>query len=177
MDLESQLPTNQFDKEMAEWAEKPLPERIARILLCCVLSVIVVFVAFWAVAALEERDGQDENYIPNCLHPYPEENRNDDQHENYIPNCLHPYPEENRNVENIVESGDQQAKYGTIVWEDESEETNIDFNAPKDLGIATGDDIDERKFKQDASDLESDVTATRSIFEDPKTEDDLSEDW
>eukprot|EP01083_Nonionella_stella_P094578 265403_1 len=80
MDLESQLPTNQFDKEMAEWAEKPLPERIARILLCCVLSVIVVFVAFWAVAALEERDDQHENYIPNCLHPYPEENRNDGQH-------------------------------------------------------------------------------------------------
>eukprot|EP01083_Nonionella_stella_P210420 761794_1 len=155
MDLESQLPTNQFDKEMAEWAEKPLPERIARILLCCVLSVIVIFVALLVFGALEG-DGQDENYIPNCLHPY---------------------PEENRNVENIVESGDQQAKYGTIVWEDESEETNIDFNAPKDLGIATGDDIDERKFKQDASDLESDVTATRSIFEDPKTEDDLSEDW
>eukprot|EP01083_Nonionella_stella_P173112 596199_1 len=162
MDLESQLPTNQFDKEMAEWAEKPLPERIARILLCCVLSVIVVFVVFWVVAALEERDDQHENYIPNCLHPYPEENRNDGQDEN-IPNCLHPYPEENRN--------DNQLDY-------ESEETNIDFNAPKDLGFATGDDIDEREFKQDASDLESryladpdDVSATMmsadtySIFE------------
>eukprot|EP01083_Nonionella_stella_P210419 761792_1 len=155
MDLESQLPTNQFDKEMAEWAEKPLPERIARILLCCVLSVIVVFVAFWAVAALEERDGQHTGVY------YKQSNYVN------IPKCEHfPYnsgtPDANRN--------DNQLDY-------ESEETNIDFNAPKDLGIATGDDIDERKFKQDASDLESDVTATRSIFEDPKTEDDLSEDW
>eukprot|EP01083_Nonionella_stella_P173115 596202_1 len=157
MDLESQLPTNQFDKEMAEWAEKPLPERIARILLCCVLSVIVIFVALLVFGALEG-DGQDENYIPNCMHPYPEENRNDGQDEN-IPNCLHPYPEENRN--------DNQLDY-------EYQEPYI-FNAPKGLGIATGDNIDER----DASDLKSrylakpdDVTATKlSIFEDASTED------
>eukprot|EP01083_Nonionella_stella_P302653 1044435_1 len=152
MDLESQLPTNQFDKEMAEWAEKPLPERIARILLCCVLSVIALFVALLVFGALEG-DGHHTGVYS--------------KQSNYvnIPKCEHfPYnsgtPDANRN--------DNQLDY-------ESEETNIDFNAPKDLGIATGDDIDEREFKQDASDLESryladpdvDVTATKlSIFED-----------
>eukprot|EP01083_Nonionella_stella_P210421 761796_1 len=126
MDLESQLPTNQFDKEMAEWAEKPLPERIARILLCCVLSVIVVFVVFWVVVALEERDGQHTGVY------YKQSNYVN------IPKCEHfPYnsgtPDANRN--------DNQLDY-------EYQEPYI-FNAPKGLGIATGDNIDER----DASDL------------------------
>eukprot|EP01083_Nonionella_stella_P094575 265399_1 len=160
MDLESQLPTNQFDKEMAEWAEKPLPERIARILLCCVLSVIVVFVVFWVVVALEEGDGQHSGF--QCEQPKYKKLPKDQYYEEALLT-----PDANWN--------DNQLDY-------ESEETNIDFNAPKDLGIATGDDIDERKFKQDASDLESryladpdDVSATMmsadtySIFEnDPR---------
>eukprot|EP01083_Nonionella_stella_P173113 596200_1 len=160
MDLESQLPTNQFDKEMAEWAEKPLPERIARILLCCVLSVIVVFVVFWVVAALEERDGQHSGF--QCEQPKYKKLPKDQYYEEALLT-----PDANWN--------DNQLDY-------EYQEPYI-FNAPKGLGIATGDNIDER----DASDLKSrylakpgtvaatmvpaDTNSILSIFEDDPRDD------
>eukprot|EP01083_Nonionella_stella_P304359 1057229_1 len=63
MDIESQLPINQYDynKQWAkEWAEMTLPERIAGILLCCVVSVLALFVAFSVSGALmgDGGDGQ-----------------------------------------------------------------------------------------------------------------------
>eukprot|EP01083_Nonionella_stella_P073280 198030_1 len=61
MDIERKLPINQYDynKQWAkEWAEMPLPERIAWILLCCVVTVLALIVAFSVSGALEDGDGQ-----------------------------------------------------------------------------------------------------------------------
>eukprot|EP01083_Nonionella_stella_P185610 677233_1 len=78
MDIESQLPINQYDynKQWAkEWAEMPLPERIARILLCCVVTVIALIVVSSVSGALEDGDGQrtelryKSNKIPDYEQP------------------------------------------------------------------------------------------------------------
>eukprot|EP01083_Nonionella_stella_P161208 527707_1 len=75
IDIESQL-QNDFSEQhdssgsvnSYEWAEKPLPERIARVLLCIAISVLALFLAFWAFGALMGEDFQHAGGYGEKLH-------------------------------------------------------------------------------------------------------------